>query len=180
MIYALLSVGAKYIAYALPIVIIALIYLTLFLPIYLLAYDTPIALNYVLYRSPTPPSPNELTETARLLLVNNLLHIYWQSPLFGVGSFDLYSYFPNAPSHSESKWLSLLASYGITAVIIFMYFYKEYVISVKYQNWYKISFLLSVIIYSTFYGSFINTYNFIFLFLLGASNIKGRKAEVGP
>ncbi len=175
-IYLLINLNVTYFTYFVPIFTIVTVYTVLVLPIYLISYDTPEIINYVIYRSPSRPPLSEIINTPRLLLANNLLHIYSTSPLFGVGTFDLYSYFPNAPSHSESKWLSVLTSYGLTVLPIFLFFYKEFINAVRRLNWYGTVFIVSLIIYGAFYGSFINTYNFIFLLLMACSTRSYSKA----
>lgn len=160
--------------YVLPLAAIVSIYIVMLLPWLLLSYDTPTLVNYIIYRSPDPLPMSEMESLARLQLANNLLSIYSTSPIFGVGSFDLLSRFPNAPSYSESKWLSLLARYGITMVILFSFFYWKYIRAIKTQSWYCMGFTLSIIIYGMFYGSFFNTYHVLFLLLISESTRRNK------
>jgi hypothetical protein len=153
-----------------PVITISLVLFLMLVPSYLVMYDTPKLVNYILYRSSTKPSLSELLLNPRLILYHNLIHIYSLSPIFGHGSFNLYSYFPSAPSHSECKWLSLLAEYGLSSLFLFIFFLKTYIGSIKLKHYNKMFFTLMIIIGFMFYGSMFNTYNFIFILLLLMSN----------
>ncbi len=157
------------IAYSMPIMIIVIVYLLIALPFYLLSLDMPTILNYIVYRSPTPLPQEEMTSLPRLILTENLLQIYKTAPLFGVGSFDLYDYFPNAPSHSENMWLSRLTRHGFAIYIMFGFFYSKLIDGVKRNNIYRVMFTNAIIIFGFFYGSFMNTYHFLFLLLISLS-----------
>lgn len=140
-------------------------------PILLHQFDTGPVTNALLYRSTDKPDIFALESNTRVILWNNILYVYNQSPITGVGNFDLYEYVPDAPSHSECKWLSLLARYGIATILLFFFIYSRYLISlkrdVKSEAWVSIM----IIMYMMFYGSFMEVYNLIFFIMLGLNNI---------
>jgi len=171
-IHVLIRWNFRFLLKVYPIGVVIVVLLSLILPSYLLMYDTPQIVNYAIYRSPEPPPITEIEGHNRILLMSNLYSIYSTSPIFGVGSFDIYSYFPDALSHSESKWMSLLAGYGIGGVLVFAFFYYRYMKAIDTNVAKNAVIIFSMIIYCMFYGSMFNTYNFIMLLLIALISIE--------
>jgi O-antigen ligase len=140
-------------------------------PTFLYQFNTGPVINSLMYRSPEKPEIFELESNYRVILWANILYVYNQSPITGVGNFNLYEYVSDAPSHSECKWLSLLARYGIAVFILFFFIYSRYLIALernlKSEAWVSIM----IILYMMFYGSFMEVYNMIFFVMLGINNI---------
>lgn len=103
-----------------------------------------------------------LSSFPRFILWDNLLNLFWENPILGLGSFNFYEYFPFAPSHSESKWLSLLASNGIFTIFLFLFFAVKYYQGVKFGRKFLALGSLIMIISMFYYGSFYNPYNVIY------------------
>jgi len=103
-----------------------------------------------------------LESLARFILWDNLISVYLNSPVFGVGDYDLVEYFPLSPSTSEMKWFSLLASNGVFILLFIIYLAKIYVKSVDKRQFKNIQLIILLIVGMAFYGSFYVPYNFIF------------------
>jgi len=116
-------------------------------------------------------SEGDLDSYARFILWNNLLEIFQMNPIIGVGSFDLYEFFPFSPSHSEAKWLTLLASNGLITATLVWFCIIKYHFSLGH-NLYVALGVMVLVIGMFYYGSFYNAYNFIYLinlYLIGGN-----------
>ena len=116
-----------------------------------------------LLRGQSFDSEQAVSSYSRFILWDNLINIYKQSPLFGVGDFNLYDYYPYAEASSESKWLSLLASNGVAILLLLYYVLKKYYLAVKTNQYNQSSLLLMLIVAMFYYGSMYTPYNVIFL-----------------
>jgi len=125
-----------------------------------------------LLRGHSYTSEQQLQSFERFILWENLLQLFAKNPILGLGSFDFYSYFPFAPSHSESKWLSLLTSNGIFVFFLFFFFAKRYYRSVRYHKDFEAFGIMMILVAMFYYGSFYNPYNIIyFLNILLLNNL---------
>jgi hypothetical protein len=143
-----------YVILILPVLFIASEYMSV-------VADSDIAREYIL-RGQQSENIENTSIGYRIILWSNLISVYAESPVFGVGSFELYDYFPYAPSSSECKWLTLLASNGIFTVFLFLFFLKKYHNSVKLNQTFEPLSLLIIIFSMFYYGSFYTPYNIIF------------------
>jgi hypothetical protein len=118
-------------------------------------------------------SEDKIKNKPRTVLFNNLLELYSEKPILGHGSYNYSDRFPDSRARSENKWMSLFASNGIFAILLFVFFSIKYFQSAYHKENYKAIGALIIIVTMFYYGSFYNAYNVIYLinvFLLSKKN----------
>jgi len=112
--------------------------------------------------------------TGRVILWQNYLEVWSNSPIAGVGSFDIKTYFPDSPGNTEARMFYLLSRDGI----ILFTFFAIAIGSILWTGFMKkkVGYLIvsiTFIVYMLLYSSFFNFYHFIYLSMWGLLNHRG-------
>lgn len=98
------------------------------------------------------------------------IYLYTHSPIIGVDTVKLRSI-----GQSETMLLSFLAWHGISVIFLLSYMYFLITNSLTDKNYLRYSLGIIFILYMITYSSFFQTYNFLFLLLLGLLNFNENK-----
>jgi len=148
--------------------------------ILLTGFDNPLV-NAVLFRSEEGVANIDQASTSivRTFIWAQHLQLFFQDPLFGVGTFNLLDTAPEfatvASSGTESFLTGLFARIGIAAVLFVVFILQVANSAARHRDHLSFSLMIIFAVTSLAYGSYIVPYDFIFLAMFGAMNFsRGR------
>jgi len=112
-------------------------------------------------------SPEASATIPRLDIWTKHWALFENNPWFGLGTFNFFQIFPDAAGYSESRILSLLVRFGWWGIFVPAYFCAVYLQGIRDKDPVRVSIAIVFIVYLLFYGSFMQSYNAVYLLMLG-------------
>ncbi|UOR11315.1 O-antigen ligase family protein [Halobacillus amylolyticus] len=154
-----------------------LMFLTLFIfPEFLLILDfnNPFFNSLIFRSTDSSQSLNEILKTMnRQTIWEDYFHIYIDSPIIGGSSEEI-----KEVGHSETMLFRYLALYGLSIIFLLSFLYLVIANSLMKKNYLRYAIGIILFVYLLVYSSYFQTYNFIFLLLLGLLNFNNSKTSV--
>jgi len=130
----------------------------------------------LLYRSTSLPSANTLSsQFARPGMWRQYQEILRGHTLVGVGAFDVTDYFPGSHNWSESRAGYLLARDGLLSVLFFCALFMILRKGIIGPSLGSLFYGVVVGVSLVYYSSYLNTYNFLYLAVMGLLNWQTRR-----